>query len=289
MSSKTCDHHVFCLLPRTRHFARMGICVLVSLIAALSAGIIDPNQALYAFLGGGLLVPNQYGSRPSIFAFVALLSPMASFCFLFSDHFTAGLEQDASFVIPRLVSRDAWTLGRLAQLVIFSASFAFLGRLASAIGLVALGCNVELSELLGVSFADALLGFALSLLLVLVTNCLAIKTDSIVAFSIVFAVHAAALVGVGNMPYEMSRAVAPWLLSTQGVLAWLRLDDGLWEWRRGLQRWRVFGLLVYGCCAHRVADHSPRAHLGCSLIGGPHARCDCSEPCDQDYSWSHSA
>lgn len=220
MSSKTCDHHVFCLLPRTRHFARMGICVLVSLIAALSAGIIDPNQALYAFLGGGLLVPNQYGSRPSIFAFVALLSPMASFCFLFSDHFTAGLEQDASFVIPRLVSRDAWTLGRLAQLVIFSASFAFLGRLASAIGLVALGCNVELSELLEVSFADALLGFALSLLLVLVTNCLAIKTDSIVAFSIVFAVHAAALVGVGNMPYEMSRAVAPWLLSTQGVLAW---------------------------------------------------------------------
>lgn len=220
MSCKRHGVRVARLRPMPGLPARVVACVMVSLLATLCMSMNNPDQALYAFLGGDLLVPSQYGGRPSIVALLAWFSPLAAFCFLFSDLVPSGLERDASAVIPRVASRTAWMLGRLAQLALYSASFALLGRLESAFGLLALGCGVDPSELFGVALGDAVLGFALALLLVLATNCLALRVDAVVAFSVVFAVHVATLVGVRYMPYGVSRAVAPWLPSTQGILAW---------------------------------------------------------------------
>lgn len=234
--------------------ARIVACVMVSVGTTLWMGSYGPDVALRDFMGGGLLVPDPYGSRPSIISLIAWFAPLAVFGYLFSDVLAGGLERDAVAVLPRVGSRVSWAAGRLMQLALFSVAFALLGSLASGLGLFVMGGGADIPDLLGVVVRCAVLGFPLDLLLVLVVNCLALRIDVVAAFSAVIGAHAATLIGVAYLPHEVASALVPWLPSAQGILAWHDCSGWTAAFATGVPGFVPGVSLVYlGVCVALVA------------------------------------
>lgn len=209
------------LLSLSRGVAlRLGACVLLSALATLCAGMYGADAAFMEFVGGGLVVPDGLGTRPGVVFLVAWLAPTAAFLYLFSDFLPARLSRQASGVLPRVGSRRRWAVAKLVQLGAISALYSMLGTLAGSAGLLALNPGAVTASHLGQAMAAALLGAPLMYALVLAANCAALKTDAVAAFASVLLVHAGTLVGVAFLPRGLAASLAPWLPSTQGVLAW---------------------------------------------------------------------
>lgn len=209
------------LLPLSRGYvARLLGAVLSSVVALLYAGSFGPDAAFLEFLGGGLLVPDQLGTRPSVVFLIAWIAPLAIFDYLFSDFLSGQLDRDAAAILPRVRSRGRWTAGRLVQLAFFSTAFAVVGPLLGTVGLCAMHPGAVSAAHVGVAAASALISVPLVYLLALATNCVALRTDALVAFASLICAHVGTLVVMAYLPYELALAVAPWLPSAQGVLAW---------------------------------------------------------------------
>lgn len=205
---------------RRPYLMRLATCVIVRVAIVCVMGLgYGSSYALMHFVAGAEIVPAS-GGGPSLVGLVASLAPTALFVYLFSDYLRSGLEDEASLVLSRSVTRARWSLVKLEQIVSFSLVYALAGDLLSCLGLLALQPDLALGWLAGTALgAGALDGLLLCALLVIV-NTASLHVDTVVAYAVTAGSHVGALAALAFAPFEVGSLLAPWLPSAQGVLAW---------------------------------------------------------------------
>ena len=196
----------------------VGAAVAVKTATLAFLVIRGSGYALHQYVAGSAFAPRLEG-QPDAMLMMACLLPRAAFVFALCDYVPACLSRQATSVMPRLAGRRIWAARRALDLMTLTIAYVLLGNL---LGLAALALPGELplEETLPVIASALPLELFSCALLVLLANVTALWLEPIIAAALVLGAHGGVLLTQACLPLSWATAVAPWLPSVRGVLAW---------------------------------------------------------------------